>query len=368
MITPFDFKRKYNKYRSEVNSTMQRVLRRGVFILGPELEVFEKSFSTYLNIPYTVGVNSGTDALFLALKAVGVGHEDEVITVANTATPTVSAIRMAGATPVFVDIDEKTFNLDTTKLESKITKETKAIIPVHLYGYPAEMNSIMKVAKKYKLFIIEDCCQAHGAEYAGKKVGSFGVMGCYSFYPTKNLGTIGDAGAIVTRDKKLYEKLKALRNYGEASKYHNVTEGVNSRLDEIHAAFLSWGLPYLDAWNTAREHLADLYIKELHGAPLILPEISSGKVKRVWHQFVIRTDKRDALKKYLADHDVITSIHYPMPIFKQPAYKFFGYTDKDLPMTSKAAKEILSLPLYPELTNADVRRVCRTIQTFYKEN
>lgn len=363
MIRFNNFKKRYSLFEGEINGVVKRVFKSGWFILGQEGRKFEEDFAKFLGVKYAIGVNSGTDALFLALKVLGIGEGDKVLTVANTATPTVSAIRMAGALPVFVDIGED-LNIDPELIEKKITRRTKAILPVHLYGQPAEMDKILKIAKKYNLKLIEDCAQAAGAEFKGKKVGTFGDIGCFSFYPTKNLGAFGDAGALATNNKKLALALRQLRNYGEISKYENLLEGVNSRLDEMQAALLSWGLKKLSAWNKRRETLAKIYLKELSGLPVTLPAVYAAR-KNVWHLFVVRAKGRNGLKKYLLEKGIETAIHYPKPIFKQPAYQFLNYNDKDLPKTAGVMEEILSLPLYPELTEKEVLGICFAVKDFY---
>ena len=363
-----DFRRKYKKYKKEILSVADRIFRNGYFILGPELEKFEKNFAGYIGSKLAVGVNSGTDALYLALRAFGISKGgDEVITTSHTATATVSAIRMAGALPVFVDIDDKTLNIDAAKIEKAITQRTKCILPVHLYGYPAQMDKIMRIARKYSLAVVEDACQAHGASFNGKKVGSIGDVGCFSFYPTKNLGAFGDGGAIVTNNKAIADKVRLLRNYGEISKFNNDIEGINTRLDELQAGFLNWGLNKLDGWNKTREKLAITYRSHLKGLPLVLPPIGNKKEKRVWHLFVILTAQRDALKEFLAKRQIMTMIHYPRPVFAQKAYSFLGYKNKDLPVTGRAVKEIISLPLYPELTVKEVAFICDNIREFFHD-
>lgn len=368
MIPFVDFKRKYKAYQKDIMRVIARVFQRGWFILGPELEKFEKDFSEYIGISHAVGVNSGTDAIFLALKALGIGAGDEVITVANTAVPTISAIRMTGAIPVFIDIDEKTLTIDVKKIEPSITKKTKAIVPVHLYGFAADMSAVMRIAKKHKLKVVEDACQAHGALYKGKKVGVWGDAGCFSFYPTKNLGAFGDAGAVTTNNKSVANAVRSLRNYGEISKFNNEIEGVNSRLDEMQAAVLQWELTKLDSWNTQREKLAQLYCKYLKDVPVSLPAQSNFACERVWHLFVVQTSRRDELKAFLKEHGIETAIHYPKPIFEQTAYAFLKYTEKDLPHTKKATETILSLPLYPEMTKQEVKKVCDAIRSFYERS
>lgn len=365
MIPFLTFARRYQDNRREIHAVLTRVFERGWFILGPELKAFESDFARYLDVGYCVGVNSGTDALFLALRALGVGPGHEVVTVANTATPTVSAIRMAGAKPVFVDVLEDTQTLDPSLIEPAITSRTRAILPVHLYGYPAEMGEILQVAKRHKLFVVEDACQAHGAKYDGRMVGGLGDIGCFSFYPTKNLGAFGDAGAVVTNDRTLALTISQLRNYGEIAKYKNRLEGVNTRLDEIQAAFLNWGLGHIDEWNSRRTELASTYLRLLRGVPLHAPPLSNSTIGRVWHLFVLRAKRRDELQAALHQKGIETAIHYPMPIYKQPAYRFLGYKSARLPRTAALSREILSLPLYPELTLDEVSTVCAAIREFY---
>jgi|SRR3989344_7522267 len=363
---PFiDFKRNYKIHKGEILRILKRFFENGQYILGPEVDKFEKNFAKYLRAKYAVGVNSGTDALFLALKATGVGNGDEVITVANTFTATVSAIRMAGAIPVFAEVNEHDLTIDVSKIKSKITKKTKAIIPVHLFGYPADMVGIMKIAKRHKLLVVEDCCQAHGAELNGRKVGTFGDVGCFSFYPTKNLGGFGDGGMVVTNDKKLADKIRALKGYGEIVRYNSEYEGVNSRLDEVQAGYLDWKLKGLDSANNKRNALARTYIKELKGLPIILPPQSDSFINRVWHLFVIRTQRRDELKDFLYKNGVGTLIHYPYPIFKMNAYRFLKVSGRGLEITERSAKEVLSLPLYTEMKISEVKEVCRLIKSFF---
>ena len=365
MVQFLSFKKKYLLYQREINKTVEQVLKSGWFILGKELDKFEDNFAKFLGVKYVIGVNSGTDAIFLALKALGIGYGDEIITVANTATPTVSAIRMTNATSVFTDVVEDSFNINPDLIERKITPKTKAILPVHLYGYPADMGKVLRIAKKYKLKIVEDAAQAHGATYKNKMVGTIGDIGCFSFYPTKNLGAFGDAGAAVTNNKKLAEAIRRLRNYGEISKYNNICEGVNSRLDEIQAAVLNWSLKKLKSWNKKREILANIYKNGLKDLPVVLPPTSNKEHVGVWHLFVIRCNERDELKTYLEKRGIETAIHYPKPIFEQIAYKFLGYSSKDLPVTKKIMSQILSLPLYPELSKQEVNDVCKAIKLFY---
>ena len=368
MIRFLNLKERYFLYQKEIDRAIEGVLKRGWFVLGQELEKFEKKLALHLGSKYAVGVNSGTDAIFLALKALGVGTGDEVITVANTATPTISAIRMTGAMVVFVDVDEQSLNMNPELIEQRITKKTKVILPVHLFGYPSPMDKIQKIAKKHSLKVVEDAAQAQGASFKNQYVGTIGDIGCFSFYPTKNLGAFGDAGAVVTKNKRLAETIRQLRNYGEVSKYENCREGVNSRLDEIQAAILNWGLPKLRLWNKKRTALAKVYLKELQDLPISLPPDSDNTCIGVWHLFVIRCKARNKLKKYLDDKGIETAIHYPRPIFKQTAYKFLNYHGEDLPVTNRVMSEILSLPLYPELNRNQILDVCRVIRSFYAES
>ena len=366
MVRFLDLGKKYSQYKKEIDSAVNKTLKSGWFILGKELESFEANFAKFLGVKYAVGVNSGTDALFLALKALGIKRGDEVITVANTATPTISAIRMAGGVPVFVDISERDYNIAPELIESKITKKTRFIIPVHLFGYPAEMDGIKKIARKHKLKVIEDTAQATGAKYKNRYAGTLGDAGCFSFYPTKNLGAFGDAGAIVTNNRKTAEIVRQLRNYGEISKYNNIREGVNSRLDEIQASILNWGLKKINIWNRKRESLAKIYLKQLKDLPLILPPSSDDQHSCVWHLFVVRVRSRDKLMQYLKVRGIDTAIHYPKPVYKQIAYNTMKYRGK-LPMTEHVMSEILSLPLYPELSRDEVMEVCQNIRSYYEQ-
>jgi dTDP-4-amino-4,6-dideoxygalactose transaminase len=326
--------------------------------------LFEEEFANYSNAKFAVGVGSGTEALHLCLKACGVGSGDEVITVPNTAVPTVSAISSAGAKPVFVDITPDTYAINVEKIEEKITERTKVVLPVHLYGHPAEMGQILKLASAHNLKVIEDACQAHGARYNGKNVGTIGDLGCFSFYPTKNLGAYGDGGMVVTNDEGLYERLVMLRNYGEVKKFTSKIEGFNSRLDEIQAAVLRVKLRYLDEWNNGRRDIAKLYQQLLKDSGIQLP-CEKEWAEHVYHLFVIRTNKRNALRHYLEERGIGTQIHYPIPIHRQEAYEKLGYRKGDLPVSEKNAEEILSIPIYPELTTGEVETVARCIKEFH---
>ncbi|MBT4335441.1 DegT/DnrJ/EryC1/StrS family aminotransferase [bacterium] len=367
MILFNNFKKRYRLNKKEIIKVMDRIFSSGNFILGKELDKLEKKLSKLFNIKHVIGVSSGTDALFLALKELCITEKDEVITTSHTAVPTISAIRQTGAMPILIDINVDTYNIDVELIEKKITKKTKAIVLVHLYGYPAEILKIKSLAKKYGLFLIEDVAQSFGAKYNNKFLGTFGDISCFSFYPTKILGTFGDAGAVVTNNKALGDKLRALRHYGEVGRNNSVYEGYNSRLDEVQAGLLSFGLTKLARLNKERNQLAKIYLNELKGLPIKLPLSSSKKIKRVWHLFVIQTSKRDKLQQYLTKHNIQTGIHYPKPIHLQKCYNFLKLKNSDLPVVSKISKEILSLPLSPELTVKEIKYVCLKIREFYEK-
>lgn len=353
----------YKAIEPEITAAIKEVLNSSRFILGQQAELFEKEFAEYCGIDNAIGVNSGTDAIFLALKALGIKEGDEVITVPNTAIPTVSAIRMTGAKPVFVDIDEATYLMNPELLPSKITPKTKAIVPVHLYGQCCEMKKITAIAKENGLFVVEDACQAHGAEYAGKKAGTLSDIGCFSFYPSKNLGAYGDGGMIVTNNPVLAEKVKMMRNYGQPQRYVCSIEGINSRLDEIQAAILRVKLKHLDNWNKKRVEYARLYKALIKNDKITLPfESSAGK--HAHHLFVIRTKERDKLKKFLEEKEIGTEIHYPIPIHLQKGYEFLMLKEGTCPVAETAMKEILSLPLYPELKREQITYVADKINAF----
>ena len=362
-IPYLDLKEQSLSIKKEIEEAINRVIfNNSNFILGEELEKFEKEFAGYCNISYARGVGNGTAALYLSLLAIDIKPGDEVITVPNTAVPTVSAISSTHAVPVFVDIDPETYTIDPNKIEEKITQKTKAIIPVHLYGHPADMDPILEVAKKYNIEVIEDCAQAHGTLYKGKKVGSFGDLGCFSFYPSKNLGAFGDAGMITTNNPGLAEKVRLLRNYGcnDQEKYMHEIKGFNSRLDEIQAAILRVKLKHLDTWNEKRRKLAKFYNENLKN---VITPIEKSYAKHVYHLYVIRTKKRDELQKYLKENGIGTLIHYPIPIHKQKAY---SEIKDNFPISEKYANEILSLPMYPELKEEQVLEVSKKINSFVK--
>lgn len=355
-------KAQYLAHKQEIDDAVNRVLESGWYILGDEVRALEEEFAAYLGVNHSVGVGSGTEALHLALVACGIGHGDEVVTVSHTAVATVAAIELAGAKPVFVDIDPVTYTMDPDLLETTITSQTKAVIPVHLYGHPAPMEEILAIAREYGLCVIEDCAQAHGATYRGKRVGSFGDMACFSFYPTKNLGALGDGGAVVTSAPELAEKARLLREYGWAERYVSHIPGWNTRLDEVQAAILRVKLKHLDFDNSRRIKLAKLYSEGLFETGISLPIVQKGVV-HVYHLHVIRVKERGSLQAYLRSKDIGATVHYPVPVHQQPAYDGFG---GELPQTESVAKEILSLPMYPELTKDEVYSVIDAVREFLK--
>jgi len=371
----FDLTRQYKKIKSEILSATQRVYEKGRFILGEEVSVFEKEFSHYCGVRYGVGMGSGTDALYLALKAAGIGEGDEVVTVANSFVATALAISFTGAKPLFVDIDPKAYTMDPNSLELLLKREKakksgqkiRAVLPVHLYGHPADMDSIMEIANRYDLVVIEDACQAHGAKYGRRKVGSLGAIGCFSFYPTKNLGGYGDGGMVVTDHQKYDQKLRLLRCYGERKKYQHILKGHNSRLDEIQAALLRVKLKYLDQWNEERRRKARLYTRMLSPLGLVCPSEKKG-VRHVYHLYTIKTRKRDALQAFLKKRGIETLIHYPIPIPLEKAYQEMGYRRGDFPLTDQWSRKILSLPFFPEMKESEMEEVAQQIKMFLAGN
>lgn len=326
---------------------------------------FEQEFAAYCNVPFAVGVASGTDAVLLALRALGVGPGDEVITVSYTAVATIAAIELAGATPVFVDIDPITYTLDPSLIEPVITDRTRAVLPVHLYGHPAAMHEILTVARRHGLVIVEDCAQAHGARYEGRMVGSLGDAAAFSFYPTKNLGAVGDGGAVVTRSAEVAERLKALRQYGWKERYISEIAGYNSRLDELQAAVLRVKLRYLENGNVARHQAAERYGELLGGLPLALPQSRPG-TEHVYHLYAIQTENRDTLQRYLTERGIGTAVQYPLPVHRQPAYHRLGYASGSLPISERLAERVLSLPVYPRMPDQHITAVADAISSFYK--
>jgi dTDP-4-amino-4,6-dideoxygalactose transaminase len=361
-VIPFlDLKKINLQYKKEIEAAMARVLESGWYILGKEVEKFEEEFAAYCGTKYAIGVANGLDALTLILKAYGIGEGDEVIVPANTYIASILAISANGATPILVEPDINNFNLDSNKIEEKITPKTKAIMVVHLYGQAADMDPINQIAKKYNLKVIEDAAQAHGAKYKGKRVGNLGDAAGFSFYPGKNLGALGDGGAITTNDDKLADKLRALRNYGSHKKYENIYKGINSRLDELQAAILRVKLRYLDVENNKRREIANYYLDNIKNERIILPFVGKDD-SHVWHLFVVRTMKRGELQKYLLSRGIQTMIHYPIPPHKQIAYR--EWTNKSYPITEKIHNEVLSLPIYPTLTKLDIDKIVNAINEY----
>jgi len=353
----------YQDHKMEIDAAIRRVLESGRYILGNEVNSFEEEFSRYIGVDYGIGVGNGTDAITLALKACGIGPGDEVITVSHTAVATVAAIELSRATPVLVDISPDTYTLDPDHLQEAITQKTKAILPVHLYGHPADMNQIVPIADDQDLYVIEDCAQSHGAHLSGKKTGSMGNIAAFSFYPTKNLGAIGDGGMVVTNDPDLAEQVRLLRQYGWKERNNSIIQGLNSRLDEIQAAILRVKLQYLDKENARRRAIADLYKKNLPSNDLVLPT-QVNDIFHVYHQYVIRTPVREALRTYLGKCGLETSIHYPVPVHLQTAYLERLGTSQ-LPITETVCKEILSLPMHPYIEEYDTRAISRLITDFF---
>ncbi|MBN1353748.1 MAG: DegT/DnrJ/EryC1/StrS family aminotransferase [Candidatus Omnitrophica bacterium] len=359
-----DLKAQYSSIKSEIDNAIAKVIAKTSFILGEEVSSFENEFSNFCDTRYAVGVSSGTAALQLALVSLGIGEGDEVITTPFTFIATSESILEVGAHPVFVDIEEDTYNIDVKLVEKAITRKTKAIIPVHLYGHPVDMDPLMEIARKHNIAVIEDACQAHGALYKGRKVGSIGDAGCFSFYPGKNLGCYGDGGMLVTNNEQIFEKTKLLRDHGRSDKYTHIAHGYNFRLDGIQAAILKVKLKYLEKWNDKRRKNAGIYNEGLSPLGSVTQPVEKEYAKHVYHLYVIRIKERDKLKLLLSENSIDTGIHYPIPLHKQPVYKKIGLSDKKLPVSEKCAKDILSLPIYAELEEDDIRKICNLIAEF----
>jgi dTDP-4-amino-4,6-dideoxygalactose transaminase len=359
MIPILDLTKQYQSIKDELNKALIDAAAGGAYILGPNVKKLESDFAAYLACSNTIGVASGTDALHLALKALNIGDGDEVITVAFTFVATTEAIGMVGATPVFVDINPETYNIDTSLIESKITSKTKALLPVHLYGQPCDMDKIMEIAKKHNLYVIEDCAQAFGAEYKGKKVGIFGEFGCFSFFPSKNLGCMGDGGLVSTNNPELADRVKVLRAHGAKVKYYHDELGVNSRLDELQAAVLNVKFKYIDGWNEARRQKAYNYNKLFEGSKVVTPKEISD-VKAVYHQYTVKVPNRDNLQKKLQEAGIGTMIYYPVPLHKQKVHAHLS--EVSLPHTETCTEVVLSLPIFPELTHEQQDFIVKTIK------
>ena len=365
LLVPADPKASYLAHKDEIDEAIHRVLDSGWYILGQEVAGFEKEFAAYIGVGNAIGVASGTDALEIALRSCGIGPGDGVITVSHTAVATVAAIELAGATPILVDIDPCTYTMDPNPLEDTIKQQgagrLKAIIPVHLYGHPADMAAIMDIAGRHGLSVIEDCAQSHGAAIGDRKTGTWGHLSAFSFYPTKNLGALGDGGAVVTNDPALAERLRQLREYGIRERYVSHLPGMNTRLDELQAAILRVKLQYLRTENARRLQIARIYGASLSGTTLVLPQLHA-KVDHVFHLYVVRSTHRDGLKAFLKENSVGTSIHYPVPVHLQPAYRARAVIGRGgLEHTEQVCREILSLPMYPQMTDEQVQRIGRLI-------
>ena len=354
--------RQFFMYQKEYEKKALEVLRSGWYILGSEVSNFEKEFATYIGTKYSLGIDNGLNALVLAFRALGIKTGDEVLVQGNTFIASVMGITMNGATPVFVEPDFYD-NLDIDLLEAKITEKTKAICVVHLYGQSSNMDEIMRIAKKYNLYVVEDCAQSHGSFFNKKMTGNYGDISCFSFYPGKNLGCFGDGGAITTNNEELYNKIKMLRNYGSKEKYYNDEVGYNARLDELQAGLLRVKLPHLDELTAQREHIATRYLNEIKNSKIELPKLREGSTS-VWHLFVAKIEERDRFQSYLKDNEIETVIHYPIPPHLSKAYEYLGYKKGDYPITEKYAETVLSLPLYNGMTDEEQSYVIEVINKY----
>ena len=371
-IPILDLKRQYQSIKAEIDNAIARVIESGQFILGPEVEAFEREVAQYLKVKHAIGVASGTDALWLALKAANVGPGDSVIVPSFTFFATAGAVCNVGATPVFADIDPKTFNIaphcvrDLLESNTQLRDKTKAIIPVHLYGQPAEMDEILKIAQEYKLMVIEDAAQAIGARYRDRTVGTLGHLGCFSFFPTKNLGAYGDGGLVVTNDDALAERVRMLRVHGSKPKYYHHIVGTNSRLDALQAAILRVKLAHLDEWTHARQQIAARYDQAFSQIDGLAVPYKAPDRTHIYHQYTIRVlgGRRDALQQYLKEHGISTEIYYPLPLHLQPCFAHLGYREGSLPESERASREVLSLPMFPELTGEEQNHVIKTVKDF----
>jgi len=368
MKVPFlDLKTQYQSIRDEVAVAIQQVLDSAAFAGGPFVADFEKEFTAFCGCKYAIGVSSGTSALWMTLLCLGIGYGDEVITVPNTFIATAESISLCGAKPVFVDIEEQTYNMNPDLLESAITTKTRAIIPVHLFGQMSDMDPIIEIARTHKLFVIEDACQAHGAEYKGKSAGSIGDVGCFSFYPGKNLGAYGEAGVVVTNNVELAEDIRMFRDHGQSRKYYHSIVGWNSRMDGLQGAVLSVKLKHLKNWNEARRKNAQLYNNLIADVGGVITPIEADYAKHVYHIYAIRIQNRNALISELAEKDIHCGIHYPIPVHLQDAFQSLGYERNSFPVAEKCADELVSLPMFPELTNEQIKHVVSEIKLFLSQ-
>ena len=363
MIRYLDLKAQYRSIKGEIQQAVEGVLESGQYVLGDEVAAFESEFAAYSGAAHGVAVNSGTSALHLALLAAGVGSGDEVITVPFTFVATVAAVCYTGAHPVFVDIDPRTFTMDVRQIEAAVTPRTKAILPVHLYGQPADMDPILEIARKHGLIVIEDAAQAHGAEYKGRRVGSIGDLGCFSFYPGKNLGAYGEGGLVTTNNPKFADTVRVLRDWGQTRKYHHVRLGYNYRMEGLQGAILRVKLRHLEPWTEARRSRAVLYDQRLTGSPVVSPP-AMPYARHVYHVYAIRSGERDDVQRTLQSNGIQTGIHYPIPVHLQEGYQDLGCVPGQFPHAERAAREVLSLPLYPELSNSQVEQVAAAVHQY----
>lgn len=361
MVPFLNLKAQYEALKDEIGAAVTKTLASGEYVLGSEVSAFEEEFAEYVGARFAIGVNSGTSALHLALLAAGVGPGDEVITVSCTFVATVAAIDYTGARPVFVDVEPETLNMDVTQVEAALTERTKALLPVHLHGHPADLDPILDIARRNNLGVIEDAAQAHGAEYNGRRVGGIGDLGCFSFYPGKNLGACGEAGMVVTNTERYAHAIRKLRDWGQERKYHHVLKGFNYRMEGLQGAILRVKLRHLERWTQARRQHAVTYQNCLDGSAARTP-VEAAYARHVYHVYAVRTPKRDALQETLRAAGVHTGIHYPIPVHLQKAYGDLGYGPGDLPVTENAAQELLSLPMFPELQTEQVEAVCRAVR------
>ena len=360
-----DLKRQYESLKEEIDNAIYEVLNSSAFIGGKFLKSFEQNFAKYLGVKNCIGVGNGTDALFVAMKMLGIKEGDEVITAANSFIATSEAISLTGAKVVFVDCDDKTYNINAHEIEKNITDKTKAIVPVHLYGYPADMDLIKKIAEKYNLFIIEDAAQAHGAKYKGISIGTIGDCACFSFFPGKNLGAYGDAGAIVTNNNELAEKMRMYANHGRKEKFNHEIEGINSRLDGMQAAILDVKIQYIEKWLERRREIARMYDNGLKNI-VIVPTVENENVRHVYHLYVIRVKNRDKVRNLLTERKIATGIHYPVALPFLKAYEYLCYKKEDFPVASSITSEILSLPIHGDLTDEEVNYVIKQFNSLTK--
>jgi dTDP-4-amino-4,6-dideoxygalactose transaminase len=364
MIPMVDLKRQYNALKTEIDAAVSDVLEKTQFILGPNVTKLEEEVAAYHCLPYAAGVANGTDALLLALRACGIKSGDEVITTPFTFIATAEVVAQLGATPVFVDIRPDTFNIDPNLIEEKITPQTKAIIPVHLFGHPADMEPIMQIAAKHKLKVIEDCAQSFGAKYKNQRTGTIGDVGCFSFFPSKNLGCYGDGGMVITKDETIARRVKMLRNHGSEVRYHHSEVGCNSRLDEIQAAILRVKLKYIDQFNEARRNNASAYCAALGNKNIILPTVAKDS-EHVFHQFTIRVQNRDAIVQVLTEKGIASAVYYPVPLHQQEVFVKLYNDSTSLPVSETCAGEVLSLPMFPELSGEEIQRIAGVIRSTF---